>query len=212
MCPNSNISPCLKESAAMNVTTGKGFSLMKNTTRNYLVKRFRPVVIFIHRHHPARLLYAFFVFIVLAVIGSIIEAFFQFGKLPGLSDFQKTYVFQVAIDFPYFSVPFMLLSIVLLPLGWYLDRREKQQRREKEGGGACRGERKHMHRRERESACVREKRRRAHTSEREEGEHVHRREERESTYARERRGRVYALRTYRRRELANRSGHMRGGS
>ncbi|TMD44532.1 MAG: hypothetical protein E6I93_18445, partial [Chloroflexi bacterium] len=117
----------------MNVTTGKGFSLMKNTTRNYLVKRFRPVVIFIHRHHPARLLYAFFVFIVLAVIGSIIEAFFQFGKLPGLSDFQKTYVFQVAIDFPYFSVPFMLLSIVLLPLGWYLDRREKQQRREKEG-------------------------------------------------------------------------------
>src|SRR5205085_7482117 len=91
----------------MNVTTGKGFSLMKNTTRNYLVKRFRPVVIFIHRHHPARLLYAFFVFIVLAVIGSILEAFFQFGKLPGLSDFQKTYVFQVAIDFPYFSVPFI---------------------------------------------------------------------------------------------------------
>ena len=55
----------------MNVTTGKGFSLMKNTTRNYLVKRFRPVVIFIHRHHPARLLYAFFVFIVLAVIGGL---------------------------------------------------------------------------------------------------------------------------------------------
>src|SRR5437763_9022143 len=117
----------------MNVTTGKGFSLMKNTTGNYLVKRFRPVVIFIHRHHPARLLYAFFVFIVLAVIGSIIEAFFQFGKLPGLSDFQKTYVFKVAIHFPYFSVPFILLSSVLLPLGWYLDRREKQKRREKEG-------------------------------------------------------------------------------
>ena len=48
--------------------------------------------------------------------------------------------------------------------------------------------------------------------EREEREHVHRKEERESMHTRERVGRAYALKTYRRRELANCSGHMREGS
>src|SRR5579859_5870138 len=87
---------------------------------------------FFNAHHPARLMYAFLVFIGLNIVASVIQAFAQSGGLPTVDAIKQSYIIQLAIHHPLILYPVFLLSIVLALFGWRLERREKIHKKEEE--------------------------------------------------------------------------------
>lgn len=88
------------------------------------------VVTFFNAHHPARLMFAFLVFIGLNTIASVIQAFAQSGGLPSVASIEQTYIVQLAIRYPIIFYPLSLLSIALAVFGWRLDHQAKIRRKE----------------------------------------------------------------------------------